>query len=121
VTLLGQHLHNLGSDEAAASNHDDLHVASPTRGEGQRRRLEDGRASLAQDDQAGAPCPHSLPVQLLMKARGKCFRIIAQTQVYMSRISVTWPVAGDSRRRGLGESAEFPTDVKEALAMCVRS
>jgi hypothetical protein len=31
----------------------------------------------------------------------------------MSRISGTWPVAGDSRRRGFGESAEFPTDVKE--------
>jgi hypothetical protein len=32
--------------------------------------------------QAGAPCPHSLPVQLLMKVRGTCVRIIAQTRVF---------------------------------------
>ncbi len=29
MTLFGQLFYNLGSDEAAASNHDDLHFASP--------------------------------------------------------------------------------------------
>jgi hypothetical protein len=36
---------------------------------------------------------------------------------YPSRISAAWPVTGDGLRRGSGESAEFPTEVKEVLAM----
>jgi hypothetical protein len=34
-----------------------------------------------------------------------------------SSFSASWPVAGDSLRRGAGESTELPTEVKEVLAM----
>jgi hypothetical protein len=35
----------------------------------------------------------------------------------MSRMSASGPVAGDGLRMGSGEPAEFPTSVKEVVAM----
>ena len=34
-------------------------------------------------------------------------------------MSASWPVAGDGLRRGLGESGQFPTSVKEVCATIV--
>jgi hypothetical protein len=39
----------------------------------------------------------------------------------MSRISASWPVAGDGLRMSSGESAEFPTSVKEVMTLLVQS
>src|SRR5262245_58167991 len=47
-----------------ASDHDDLHVVSPTGALGHRRPLPPGSASLS-----SVPCPRSPQGQLLMKAR----------------------------------------------------
>jgi hypothetical protein len=33
-------------------------------------------------------------------------------------MSASWPVAGNGLRRGAGESAAFPTEVREVVAMC---
>ena len=46
-----------------------------------------------------------------------CFRMIAQLRiVYVENFS-SMAVAGDGLKTGPGESAEFPTRVKEGLAM----
>ena len=50
---------------------------------------------------------------------GKFFSIIAQIRIVTSRISASWPVAGDGLRMGAGEPASLPTDVKDVVAMCV--
>jgi hypothetical protein len=34
-----------------------------------------------------------------------------------SSMSASWPVSGNDLRRGAGESVEFPTKVKEVVAM----
>jgi hypothetical protein len=39
----------------------------------------------------------------------------------VSIVVASWPVAGDGLRRGSGESAEFPTGVKEVVTLLVNS